>query len=277
MINRILITLPFIFVTVFLGSTNLISQERITVIGWNAESGDANPDTIARRIADIDDCDIWGICEVQNSNWANQFDLAAEDGEGASFDHIFGTTGAGDKMQIIFDSDRFELLDDFELHRINLGGSVRAPLIGHFRITGTSIEFLFMINHLHRTKAHRRHEQAKLLNLWASKQTLPIIAVGDYNFDWDVDQGELVHDDGYDHMVHHGQFTWIRPSELKKTQSSNDFDAVLDFIFLGGNTWTWKARSEILQRDDNDTDDDSMTDNNQVSDHRPVRGIITIE
>ena len=123
----------------------------------------------------------------------------------------------------------------------------------------------------------RRHEQARLLNLWASQQTLPIIAVGDYNFDWSVPVGDKVHDQAYDEMVKDGHFTWIRPSTLKKTQASPNFNTVLDFVFLGGNSWTWKAESTILKRDANDTDDDSFPDDDQLSDHRPVRAKIRID
>ena len=101
-------------------------------------------------------------------------------------------------MLIIYDSDRFQRLDDFELHRINLGGNVRAPLVGHFKIRGTDIEFLFMVNHLYRTKDFQRYEQARLLNLWASQQTLPIIAVGDDNRDWWGPLGDKVPDQAYE-------------------------------------------------------------------------------
>jgi endonuclease/exonuclease/phosphatase family metal-dependent hydrolase len=52
---------------------------------------------------------------------------------------------------------------------------------------------------------------------------------------------------------------------------------VLDFIFLGGDSWRWKAKSVILQRDLNDNNDDVLSDNDQTSDHRPVRATITIE
>ncbi len=41
--------------------------------------------------------------------------------------------------------------------------------------------------------------------------------------------------------------------------------------------WTWKAESTILQRDGTDTNDNSFPDDNQTSDHRPVRAEITIE
>lgn len=277
MINKILFLLPVVLAFIFFNTAELRPQEEIVVIGWNAESGDANPDTVGGRIAEIDGCDIWGMCEIQNSTWADQFELSAEDGEGANFSHVLGTTGRSDKMQIIYNADRFELVESFELHRINVGGSVRAPLVAHFRIIGTYIEFLFMVNHLYRSRAGRRQEQASLLNLWASRQSFPIIAVGDYNFDWDVDQGEVVHDKGYDNMVYHGHFSWVRPKKLKKTQASPDYDSVLDFIFLGGDSWTWKAKSVILQRDLNDNNDDVLSDNDQTSDHRPVRGTITIQ
>lgn len=259
--------------------SGLRSQELITVIGWNAESDDANPDTIANGIARIDGCDIWGMVEVLNSTWAEQFERAAEIGENANFNHILGTTGdnSRDFMQIIYDSSRFELVQNFELHRINVTGTVRAPLVAHFRIRTSGSEFLFMVNHLYRSRDFRRHEQARLSNLWASKQSLPIIAVGDYNFDWDIHVGDKVHDIGYDEMVSHGHFNWIRPRELKKTQADPRYHTVLDFIFLGGNTWTWKAESKILARDGSDTDDDILNDNDQTSDHRPVMATITIQ
>ena len=258
---------------------DLRSQEQITVIGWNAESGDANPDTVANGIARIDGCDIWGMVEVLNSTWADQFERAAENGENANFKHVLGTTGSNsrDLMQIIYDSSRFELVQNFELPRINVTGTVRAPLVAHFRIRTSGDEFLFMVNHLYRSREFRRHEQARLLNLWASEQTLPIIAVCDYNFDWDVHVGDNVHDMGYDEMVSHGHFNWIRPRNLKKTQASPRFHSVLDFIFLGGNTWTWRAESRILARDASDTEDDILNDNDQTSDHRPVRATITIQ
>lgn len=257
----------------------LLSQEQIVVIGWNAESGDANPEVVAGRIADIEGCDLWGIVEVQNADWAAQFEQAASTGEDGEFDDVLGTTGSNsrDLMQIIYNDTRFELVRFFELHRINVTGRVRAPLVAHFKIRNTKIEFLFMVNHLYRSRADRRHEQARLLNAWARNQTLPVIAVGDYNFDWEVDVGEQVHDPGYDLMVAEGHFNWVRPDKLKKTQASSDYDSVLDFVFLGGPVWTWKAESTILPRDDADTVADEFDDDSQTSDHRPVRATFKIE
>ena len=52
---------------------------------------------------------------------------------------------------------------------------MRSPLVAHLRITDTGEEFLFVVNHLYRSREDRRHQQATELNLWASVQTLPVV------------------------------------------------------------------------------------------------------
>jgi len=253
------------------------AQVEFTVIGWNAESGDAHPDTVAALIRDTQGCDIWGMCEVQDAAWGDAFTAAAGHGENAQFAYVLGTTGSADRMAIIYNADRFTLAHSMELHRINVTGRARAPLVARFRINGTNTEFLFMINHLYRTRPEPRHVQARLLNRWAAEQTLPIIAVGDYNFDWEVHCGDINHDRGYDEMVSGGFFNWVRPRQLMKTQASPDYNSVLDFVFLGGDSWAWEAESTILARGARDSGGETLSDDEHVSDHRPVRATITIE
>ena len=74
----------------------------------------------------------------------------------------------------------------------------------------------------------------------------------DCNFDWDVDEGDLNHDKGYDEMIKYGHFIGYDQKILKKTQANPNFNSVLDLIFLGDNSWAWKAKSSILKRDIND-------------------------
>jgi hypothetical protein len=268
-----LIAILFIIFIICAGS--LSAQETITVIGWNAESGDAHPDTVAKRIEEIDGCDIWGICEVESSQWASTFENGAEVDENSDFKTILGSTGRKDLMQIIYDSDKFDLLESFELHRINVGGRVRAPLVAHLKSKSSGTEFLFMINHLYRSNNRARHSQAALLNKWAREQELPIIAVGDYNFDWEVIDGDANHDYGYDNLIEDDIFYWVRPAELKKSQASERYNSVLDFVFLGGDVWTWEAESEIMKRDKNDNNDNDFSDDEFNTDHRPVKAVIT--
>jgi endonuclease/exonuclease/phosphatase family metal-dependent hydrolase len=68
----------------------------------------------------------------------------------------------------------------------------RSPLVLKLKHNGTGKEFFFMVNHLYRGNGidARRLDQATALNQWAAAQTLPVIAVGDYNFDYDLDPGQ---------------------------------------------------------------------------------------
>ncbi len=251
-------------VGLLLGSGAALGQE-VIVVGFNTESGDADPDVVADVIEVLDGVDLWGFSEVRNNSWASIFTEAAAEGEGASFAMILGSTGGADRLLIVYNDDLLDLVRYFELEHINIGGHVRAPLVGEFTVTETGASFYFMVNHLYRSNEEARHQQAELLNDWADEQTLPVIAVGDYNFDWDVGDGENDHDAGYDNMVEDGVFAWIRPAVLVKTQCSPRFDSVLDFVFVSGNAQNWSGTSEILRREAsycNDTD--------ETSDHRPV-------
>lgn len=186
-----------------------------------------------------------------------------------TFASILGTTGGGDRLLIVYNLDRFDLVQSFELTDINVGGNVRAPLVAQFRLKPAGPEFLFMVNHLYRSNTERRHEQARLLNTWARSQTLPVIAVGDYNFDWDVSNGDTVHDPGYDLLTVDGVFTWIRPPQLIRTQCS--FNSVLDFVFVAGAARQWSAASEILA-----TEESYCPSDQHRSDHRPVLAVFDL-
>jgi endonuclease/exonuclease/phosphatase family metal-dependent hydrolase len=169
----------------------------------------------------------------------------------------------------VYNRERFDVVRQFELTDINIEGRVRAPLVAHFRLKPAGPELLFMVNHLYRGNAEGRHEQARLLNAWALEQTLPVIAVGDYNFDWDVLQGETVHDQGYDLLTADGIFAWIRPPHLIGTQYS--FNSVLDFVFVAGEAQRWSASSEILA-----TDESYCPSDQHRSDHRPVLALFEL-
>jgi hypothetical protein len=210
------------------------AQYELSVLGWNSESGGADPDTVAARIAAFDGVDLWGLCEVQE-DWEATFVAAAGVGEDAAFAGILGTTGGADRLLVIYDPARLTLLDHEELNEINPGNRVRSPLVARFRFEAADQEFLFVVNHLYRTRDDARLEQSRLLREWAGTADVPIIAVGDYNYDWRVDGGETDHDAGYDELVAGGTFVWVRPQILIPTQYSTSYaPAVLDFVFLAG-------------------------------------------
>lgn len=191
---------------VMLVVTTAAWAEQLRGVGFNVESGGARPEVVATLIAATPGVDLWGFSEVQNEAWGIAFEQATEQGTRADFLRLLGTTGGADRLLIVYNAERLDLLQQFELHDINPQGRVRAPLVGHFRLKTTGQEFLFQVNHLYRSRADQRHLQAQLLNRWARQQPLPVIAVGDYNFDWNVTNGEASHDAGYDHLTAEGIF-----------------------------------------------------------------------
>jgi uncharacterized protein YraI/endonuclease/exonuclease/phosphatase family metal-dependent hydrolase len=224
----------------------------LTVASWNVESGGSDPEVVADRIAEIDGIDLWGLSEVENDAWAAMFEAAAEEGENANFERFVSRSGRTDRLVILYDADRFEEIGRDELEYINLGGTIRAPILVHLRDRLSGQEFAFMVNHLFRgndSDFQRRHDQAALLNEWALNVITPTIAVGDYNFDWDPVNGETTHDLGYDYMTADDVWVWVRPPQLVTTQCSGwpcRYNDVLDFVFVANGAQQWPARSEIV-------------------------------
>jgi hypothetical protein len=239
----------------------------ITVAGWNVGLDDADLATIAGRIAEIDGVDLWGVAEVNRTNAAGDLERAAEGDEPGDFGAVVGRSGDGMRLAALYDDTRFDLLEWYELDEINTTGNARAPLVLHLRDSLTGEQFLFMVNHLYRSRNEERYKQAELLNAWAQNQQLPVIAVGDYNFDWEIVGGDRMHDRGYDLMTAGDVWEWVRPAQLVTTQCSGwpcRYESVLDFVFAGGPARDWQADSEILVFP-GDFPDDTTT-----SDHRPV-------
>lgn len=241
------------------------AQDALTVASFNVESGGADPAALSDDLRRVPATDVWGFSEVQNASWAQAFDSALTT-SGNEYETILGTSGGEDRLLIVFNASRLERVSSQELSAINIGGNGRAPLVARFRRRSDGEEFLFVVNHLFRGNATARRQQATALNAWAAAQTLPVVAVGDYNFDWNLPNGEASHDVGFDNLTANDVFRWVRPATLIKTQCSNQFNSVLDFVFVAGAAKTWPGTSEILFREPAYCPDD-----NRHSDHRPVR------
>ncbi|HAC65479.1 MAG TPA: hypothetical protein DCF68_18600 [Cyanothece sp. UBA12306] len=139
-------------------------------------------------------------------------------------------------------------------------------MVAHFRFRSDETEFLFMVNHLYRSSASGRLEQAILLNDWAAQQNLPIIAIGDYNFDWNI--SSETGNESFAAFVEPETYRWIKPTNLITTICG--FNSILDFTFTVNEASNWPGFSEVLY------EADYCPDNNQRSDHRPVLARFTI-
>lgn len=242
--------------------------DRLTVVGFNVESGGADPAYLARTVvATLPEVDVWGFSEVHSDRWTSLFEQAAEDSSGRDYGRLTGTTGGGDRLAVLYDADRLTLVRSWELDEINPGGRVRSPLVLQLQERGGQRrEFLFVVNHLYRSDNAARHRQAQQLNQWAQTQTLPIVAVGDYNFDWDVPSQGQRRDRGFDNLTANGVMTWVQPAPLLTTHCSRRYNSILDFTFVGGTAQQWRGQATILFPETSYCPDDQNS-----SDHRPVR------
>lgn len=261
--------------------TTATIAEQIRVIGFNIEAGwlpdgkyESDLITIANQMSRISTTkptvDLWGLSEVTSSRWPENLTKAVGD----NFKMVLGNKNEAlvesDHLLAIYNADKFTLIRSEELEYLRFGKG-RAPLVLHLKMNRPdSTELLFMVNHLHRGSEHKRHKQSMGLNKWAKKQKLPIIAVGDYNFDWKLPQEKKDWDKGYDLMTADGVFEWVRPKTLVKTQCSEKYNSVLDFAFVANGAKKWPSQSRILVSD-GDCPDTLMT-----SDHRPVELMINI-
>lgn len=241
------------------------AAETLVVAGFNVESGAANPRVIAEQIGPLQGVDVWGFSEVKNDAEGLILAEGASDGEPGIFESILGTTGDQDRLLIVYNSGRLELVQTGEIHDLNIGGRVRAPLWAHFRVKPAGPEFIFLVNHLYRGSTAGRHAQARGLNEWARTRTVPVIATGDYNFDWHFQTGDTDHDDGYDLMTADEVFQWVRPPAPLIPTNCSFHQSVLDFVFVSGAAKSWQGVGEILFAQPTYCPDTTST-----SDHRPV-------
>lgn len=265
-----IISVGAVVIVALILSVGTVFAEQITVVGWNVESGGANMGVLAKQMQSLKGVDLWGFSEVLDESWVKTFRASAKKATGSNFRDIISNSGGRDRLLVLFNLDKFDLLEHSELHYMNPGYRVRSPLVVLLRSTQGGQEFLFIVNHLYRGNAEARLEQAEALAQWSKEQTLPIIAVGDYNFDYDIATEK--HNPGFDAMVTNGPFMWIRPAKLVRTNCDMRFPAaILDFIFLAGPAKDWKASSKILFPEDN-----YCPDGETKSDHRPVEATIDL-
>ena len=248
--------------------------EKLVVIGYNVESGQSNPDAIAKLlVSKVKACDIWGFSEVEDEKAAKVFTAAASKIGKSKYKYVLGDTGVKDRLLVVYNARRLKMLREEELFtKTILKGRPRqrAPLVVYFLDRKTKQTFYFMVNHLARGDWKLRQRQSRALNKWAKKNPESGIAVGDYNYDWDLDT--FHHDWGFNFLTHEKVFQWVVPKKLIKTHGHPDFNSILDFVFLEGHARKWKAKSTILFP----SGVSLKKKDYQLSDHRPVRAVIDI-
>ncbi len=245
------------------------AAESISLVAWNVESGGSEPAVIAQQLSAFAEYNIIALSEVSPDNFERFCDGAA-----SQFATVNSATGRGDRLQILYDAERFELvrqqeLDEYRRNTLN-NGTHRSPLIVHLRDRQSGVEFQVMVNHLARGNVELRNQQAVGLREWARDQTLPTITIGDFNLDYDflTKRGNAA----FVEMLRDNVWQWVEPAELIDTNwsdsdgdgSDNYPDSMLDFAFVAGPARDWQSVSRVIVRDGDFPDDET------TSDHRPI-------
>lgn len=234
----------------------------ISAIGYNIEGGylpDANPKTVANFMGKAGQADIWGLSEVTVS-WIPQL----IDGAGGRHYKAISTEGAietTDALAILYDTNKLELIESKELLHIKRHQHSRAPLVATFQEIATGKRFEFMVNHLERKREHDRNEQAKLLNTYGRETNIPIVAMGDYNFDWSLKNH--THNQGYTELTKAGVFTWEKPQNMIMTSCARSYNSILDFALYTNGIKPIKSNVLLAARH-------YCYDDKSKPDHRPV-------
>ena len=246
-----------------------------SILHWNVESGGNDPATIAKQLIALGRYNIIGLSEVAkpeiyeqaiSRNWPDRYG------------YIRGRSGRGDKLQILYDKIQFDHVGSAEMDEANgiklNDGNQRAPLYARLKDRSNDQELIVVLNHLARGDAEFRAQQAAGLREWARTKSVPIVAIGNYNFDYDFKTQKG--NSGFDAFLQDGVWKWIKPDPMIDTNWSDNGnggdrypDSLLDFSFVAGAAKDWEAECRVIVRD-GDFPDDEMT-----SDHRPIELILT--
>ena len=252
-----------------------------SILHWNVESGGNDPATVAAQLVELGDYDVIGLSEVEvpaayeealSKKWPDRYE------------YVRGVSGANegredDHLWIAFSKDKFSLVETEEMKEVSGfvfdDGHHRVPLYVKLKDLANSQEVVFLMNHLARGNKDFRQEQASTLREWARTKSIPIVAIGDYNLDFEfaTEKGNKA----FDEFMKDNVWLWVRPEPLVDTNWSdrdgdgvdNYIDSLLDFSFLSGAAKTWNASSRVIVREND------FPDNEKTSDHRPVELILS--
>lgn len=250
----------------------------LAILAWNIESGQADNQVILAQMKELRDkqfsgkLDIIALSETP-PNTEELWKSVLPNGVA-----VMGTTGDSDRLCFVYDGERFEQVRVIELAKFDKftlnPGNQRSPLILHLKDKASGAEFLVLNNHLARGNADRRKEQALGLSAWAREQNLPMIAVGDYNFDYDFPTKSG--NEAFRAFLADGVWKWNEPKVWidsnwadRDMDGKDDYpDSLLDMVFTAGPAKEWNVAVEVIVRE-GDFPDDAKT-----SDHRPSRVVV---
>jgi hypothetical protein len=224
------------------------SANHFTVMSWNVDSGDVDPQLVALRMAAAEGVGLWGLCSSRNDRRVELLTQAAGENESNRFLTIRNVAAAG-RCLVVYDAGCFEPLMRFDLDWegepwCKPQTTLPPALVVRFRHHPTDLEFYFMVNCLDSTCAA---QQVARLHEWAARQTLPVIAVGTYWFQYGLGLRPVpcAGRKGLTTLLSDGVFKWLMPAHLVKTYNS-EAETIEDFVFVAHASGRLRGRSQIV-------------------------------
>ena len=259
----------FLFKAFYKSVAGTKANSNLKLAAWNVQSGGNDPDVIAEQIKYFADYDVIGLNEVNSKN-VDKYTIAL----GPQFQSFTSETFRANRLAILFDKNRFELLEQKEMFEYRdwtlNNGTHRSPIYVRLKERQTGYELIFMTNHLARKNGKLRQEQAAGLREWARDSNTPIVAIGDFNFDYSFTKQKG--NEAFNEFMQDDVWKWIRPvEEIDSNWSDRDGDGVdnypdsmLDFAFVANGARELSCQCEIIVRPGDFPDDETK------SDHRPT-------
>ncbi|MGE5293511.1 MAG: hypothetical protein ACM3VT_01650 [Solirubrobacterales bacterium] len=268
-----LVVLMLIFSVSHMSESLQPAPTRFTIETWNVDSNQPDPDMAALCIAETQGVHLWGLEGVQDARWAEMFRVAAAERGQLGMTGVLSPTRGSNRLLILYDPRLFDLVRFFELDWEGEPWrtpdiALRPALVAQLRHFATGQELLFMVNSLHPNWAARQSER---LAKWIRGQSLPVIAVGTYWFQYNLGPRPLRcrGQAGLSSLLVDGGVHWVIPEELVKTYKG-PCNTIEDFVFLANAGGRIYGQSRIVVGPDN------FEDRRLTGSHRPVRATFTI-
>jgi hypothetical protein len=260
---------------------------QIKVISWNLQSDQSSDDFVAAQAAQKGVIDIWGLSEVRDQETLTTFENAIEEATGIEYTSKLSEAGSRDRLAILFNATVFNAIDVtpgdqsldpfFEIKEVQVTPGLRPGLAVLLEGRRTGQRFFLVANHFKccggQSNIATRVAQAEALNAFANSQSLPVMAIGDFNTPTPV-SGDVI-PDALHTMTVEGPFQWVKPGVLVPTE---DTGSVLDYLLVANPVEGWTGTATILRRAGNNAAQpgDPFVDTAESTDHRPVLGVFTL-
>ncbi len=249
------------------------------VLHWNIESSGNEPQVIAKQLNDLGAADLIALSEVDQPQVYVE-SLSKRFIKRYSF--LLGASGQfqnreNQRLFLAYNQNRFEAVSHLDMHKYEKlklnDGAHASPFVVNLKDKVTNQEIVVVVCHFSLRNSDLRQTQALALRKWAKTIAKPVIAIGSFNFDYQIKK--QTGNTAFDEFTKDGIWKWSKPEKLVDTcwlagEDGKDRypDTIVDFAFTSNFPNDWNSSSKIIVREGDFPDDD------QTSDHRPIELLV---